>query len=157
MVKFRIVFFVLAFALGFGRFITSANAESMARDSKIASTTCSKEEIANGTSHISKQLNAFRLNNIQKAYTYASKDFKSSKNLKQFEELIKTGYPMLIGSKNFQIVSCDKISQLFMFVLNLSDKSQQLWEMRYLISYRGGAWGVEAATITQASNTKINS
>ena len=122
---------------------------------KVVTSTCSKSEISGGEAHIKKQMSAFKSKNLSKAYSYASKEFKVSKSSKQFEEIIQTNYPMLIGHKNYSITYCDKSSQLYMFILNLVDSKNASWEVRYLLSNFKGIWGVEAAAAAPIDTTKL--
>lgn len=116
---------------------------------------CSKNEQSQGIAHISKQLNAFNTRNFAKAYSFASKEFRSSKTSKQFEEIITTKYSMLLNFKNFKVTSCDKGGQFFMFTLELLDKKGSAWEVRYLLSNTSGVWGVEAAAVSPIDSPKL--
>lgn len=131
------------------------SSQKLNMDTKVSSATCSKNEISLGSTHISKQLNAFNSRNFAKAYSFASKEFRSSKTSKQFEEIITTKYSMLLNFKNFRVTSCDKSGQFFMFTLDLLDKKGTSWEVRYLLSNTNGVWGVEAAAVSQIDSPKL--
>ena len=131
------------------------SSQKLIKDAKVSSTTCSKNEISLGSAHISKQLNAFNTRNFAKAYSFASKEFRSSKTSKQFEEIITTKYSMLLNFKNFKVTSCDKGGQFFMFTLELLDKKGSAWEVRYLLSNTNGVWGVEAAAVSPIDSPKL--
>ena len=131
----------------------SQAASKFKTEAKVVS--CSKNEQSLGSAHISKQLNAYNSRNFAKAYSFASKEFRSSKTSKQFEEIISTKYSMLLNFKNFKVTSCEKSGQFFMFTLELLDKKGSAWEVRYLLSNTSGVWGVEAAAVSPIDSPKL--
>lgn len=129
--------------------------QNLGKETKVVSSTCSKSEISLGSAHISKQMSAFKIRNFASAYSFASKEFQSSKTLKDFEQIISSKYSMLLDYKNYKVTSCDKKGQFFMFILELLDKQGSAWEVRYLLSNTKGVWGVEAAAVFPLDSLKL--
>ena len=139
--------------MSFGQ--SAYSVQNLTKESKVVSSTCTKGDIALGSAHIAKQIGAFKFRNLSSAYSFASKEFRSSKTLKEFEQIISSKYSMLLDYKNYKVTSCDKKGQFFMFILELLDKQGSAWEVRYLLSNPKGVWGVEAAAASLIESPKI--
>ena len=110
--------------------------------------TCSSKEFTDGSAWIEGQLKAFSESTPDKAYSYASDNFRSKTSLEAFASVILSQYTMLLNIKDYQILSCDKSGDLFSFRLNLTDKALNSYSMEYLLSFTNNKWGVEAASVT---------
>ena len=148
--RFNLIVFILL--LGLLQQSPALAAQSSKSSGAITSTTCSKSEINAGSTLVSNQLAALRVKKFKQAYGFASKVFHSSKTLSEFQMIISTDYSMLIGFKNYRILSCDRKDYLYLFILNLVGKDQKLWKINYVVSNRNGIWGVEAAAASLSSD-----
>ena len=55
---------------------------------------------------------------------------------------------MLLNIKDYQILSCEKNGELFLFSLMLSDKESKTYAVEYVLSLTEGKWGIDGASVT---------
>ena len=109
--------------------------------------TCSNEEFKGGSVWIAGQLAAFGESEPDKAYSYASDEFKRANSLENFAAVIMSQYTMLLDIKDYKILSCEKNGELFLFELRLSDNQSIEYKMEYILSLRNNKWGVDGASV----------
>lgn len=109
--------------------------------------TCSNEELQGGSAWIAGQLAAFGESEPDKAYSYASAEFKNANDLESFAAVIMSQYTMLLDIKDYKILSCEKNGELFLFKLRLSDNQSIEYKMEYILSLRNNKWGVDGASV----------
>lgn len=117
--------------------------------------TCSNEQFTEGSDWIKGQLNAFGDDNPAKAYSYASENFRQRNDIDAFTNVIVSQYSMLLNIKNYQILSCDKRDNQFLFKGKLTDKQDKNYNFQYLLSLINGKWGVDGAEVSEKVG-KIN-
>ena len=110
--------------------------------------TCSSQEFTKGSDWIEGQLRAFKDTDAEKAYSYASENFRRSNSVEAFAAIIVSQYTMLLDLKDYQIVSCDKNGELFIFKVNISDNQGNSYAMEYMLSRNGEKWGIDGASVT---------
>ena len=110
--------------------------------------TCSNEEFKGGSAWIAGQLAAFGESEPDKAYSFASDEFKRTNSLEDFAAVIMSQYTMLLDIKDFKILSCEKNGELFIFELRLTDNQSIEYKMEYILSLRNSNWGVDGASVT---------
>jgi hypothetical protein len=110
--------------------------------------TCSTTEFQEGSAWIKGQLEAFSDSTPEKAYSYASEDFRRANSLESFAAVILSQYTMLLNIKDYQILSCEKNGELFLFNLMLSDKESNTYAVEYVLSLTEGKWGVDGASVS---------
>jgi len=110
--------------------------------------TCSTQEFTAGSDWIKGQLRAFIETDAEKAYSYASEDFRRSNSVEDFAAIIVSQYTMLLDLKDYQIVSCDKNGELFIFKVNVSDNQGNSYAMEYMLSRNGEKWVIDGASVT---------
>ncbi len=110
--------------------------------------TCSSEEFTGGSDWIKGQLKAFGEAEPEKAYSFASAEFRAANSLQDFAAVIVSQYSMLLDLKDYRIVSCDKNGGLFTFKVQISDNQGSSYSMEYLLSLVEGKWGVDAASVS---------
>lgn len=127
----------------------SASAETKSNDSLIQpSSECSTSEFEGGSSWIEGQLRAFNESEAKVAYGFASENFRSKTSIEQFVAIISTQYPMLLNLKSFAILNCERTEGFFLYNVQLVDKANQTYSMKYLLSLINKKWGVEAASVS---------
>lgn len=110
--------------------------------------TCSNEEFKGGSVWIAGQLAAFGESEPDKAYSYASDEFKRANSLENFAAVIMSQYTMLLDIKDYKILFCEKNGELFIFELRLTDNQSIEYKMEYILSLRNSKWGVDGASVT---------
>jgi hypothetical protein len=68
--------------------------------------------------------------------------------LESFAAVILSQYTMLLNIKDYQILSCEKNGELFLFSLMLSDKESKTYAVEYVLSLTEGKWGIDGASVT---------
>ena len=110
--------------------------------------TCTATEFKGGSDWIKGQLKAFGEAKPDKAYSYASENFRKKNSLEAFALTIISQYRMLLNLKDYQIMSCDKSQDLYTFKLDLTDNDLKHYSMQYLLSFVANKWGVEGASVS---------
>jgi hypothetical protein len=110
--------------------------------------TCSSTEFTGGSDWIKGQLKAFGEADPEKAYAFASAEFRAANSLQNFAAVIVSQYTMLLDLKDYQVISCDKNGELFTFKVQLSDNQGSSYSMEYLLSLVDDTWGVDAASVS---------
>lgn len=110
--------------------------------------TCTAAEFNGGSNWIKGQLKAFGEAKPDKAYSYASEEFRKKNSLEAFALTIISQYRMLLNLKDYQIVSCDRSQDLYTFKVELTDNDQAHYTMQYLLSFVANRWGVEGASVS---------
>ena len=148
----RPVIFTISLALVLSA-CASTKSENVSQNSqaKVTKSTpsCTKEEFSGGSKWINGQLRAFGEDNLSKAYTYASETFQKNFNLKMFTLIIIGEYSMLLNLKSFQVDSCGKSGERFVFNGKLEDKEGTQYAMEYTLSRIQNKWGVDGAQVSK--------
>jgi hypothetical protein len=110
--------------------------------------TCTSAEFTGGSNWIKGQLKAFGETDPEKAYSYASAEFRAANSLQDFAAVIVSQYAMLLDLKEYQVISCDKNGELFTFKVQLSDNQGSSYSMEYMLSLVNATWGVDAASVS---------
>ena len=110
--------------------------------------TCTSAEFTGGSNWIKGQLKAFGETDPEKAYSYASAEFRAANSLQDFAAVIVSQYAMLLDLKDYQVISCDKNGELFTFKVQLSDNQGSSYSMEYMLSLVNETWGVDAASVS---------
>lgn len=110
--------------------------------------TCTPAEFTGGSNWIKGQLKAFGETDPEKAYSYASAEFRAANSLQDFAAVIVSQYAMLLDLKDYQVISCDKNGELFTFKVQLSDNQGSSYSMEYMLSLVNETWGVDAASVS---------
>lgn len=110
---------------------------------------CSTDEFASGSQWIKGQLKAFGDDNPEKAYSYASESFRQRNSIEMFTAVIVGQYSMLLNLQSYEILSCEKAEEQFLFKGKLKDKADKNYTMQYLLSRVNGKWGVDGAQVSE--------
>ena len=105
---------------------------------------CSDKQKQLVTDHISSQVSAISKQDWPLAYSFASKSFQESIDVKSFEEIIIDSYSILINNEGLTFSGCEiKENKIFqeVTVVSSDDKS----ELSYRLSAVDEKLGVEAA------------
>ena len=66
-----------------------------------------------------------------------------------FTAVIVGQYSMLLNLKSYEILSCEKVEEQFMFKGKLIDKEGKHYTMKYLLSRINEKWGVDGALVSE--------
>jgi len=105
---------------------------------------CSDEQKRLVTEHINSQVSAISKQDWPLAYSFASKSFQESIDIKSFEVIITDSYSILINNEGLTFGGCEiKENKIFqeVTVVSSDDKS----ELSYRLSVVDEKLGVEAA------------
>ncbi|CAB4539127.1 MAG: DUF4864 domain-containing protein [Actinobacteria bacterium] len=105
---------------------------------------CSDQQKQLVTDHINSQVSAISKQDWPLAYSFASKSFQESIDIKSFEEIIIDSYSILINNEGLTFGGCEiKENKIFqeVTVVSSDDKS----ELSYRLSAVDEKLGVEAA------------
>lgn len=105
---------------------------------------CSDEQKRLVTEHINSQVSAISKQDWTLAYSFASKSFQESIDIKSFEVIITDSYSILINNEGLTFGGCEiKENKIFqeVTVVSSDDKS----ELSYRLSAVDEKLGVEAA------------
>jgi len=109
---------------------------------------CSDEQKRLVTEHINSQVSAISKQDWPLAYSFASKSFQESIDIKSFEVIITDSYSILINNEGLTFGGCEiKENKIFqeVTVVSSADKS----ELSYRLSAVDEKLGVEAANRVQ--------
>ena len=109
---------------------------------------CSDEQKRLVTEHINSQVSAISKQDWPLAYSFASKSFQESIDIKSFEVIITDSYSILINNEGLTFGGCEiKENKIFqeVTVVSSDDKS----ELSYRLSVVDEKLGVEAANRVQ--------
>ena len=105
---------------------------------------CSSEQKQLVTDHISSQVSAISKQDWPLAYSFASKSFQESIDVKSFEVIITDSYSFLINNEGLTFGECEiKEDRIFQEVTVVSRDNQS--ELSYRLSAVDEKLGVEAA------------
>lgn len=127
------------------------------QESAPAQPTCSNSEIVQGSAWIKGQLAAFTKEDLETAYSFASESFKARSGLQQFVAIIVTNYGFLLNARSYTVGDCTKEGELFLFNVQVTDRSGQKYLMEYTVSKIANAWGVDAASVTTDDDEPVYS
>jgi len=109
---------------------------------------CSDKQKQLVTDHINSQVSAISKQDWPLAYSFASKSFQESIDIKSFEEIIIDSYSILINNEGLTFSGCEiKENKIFqeVTVVSSDDKS----ELSYRLSAVDEKLGVEAANLVE--------
>ena len=109
---------------------------------------CSDKQKQLVTDHISSQVSAISKQDWPLAYSFASKSFQESIDVKSFEVIITDSYSFLINNEGLTFGECEiKENKIFqeVTVVSSDDKS----ELSYKLSAVDEKLGVEAANLVE--------
>ena len=113
---------------------------------------CSDEQKRLVTEHINSQVSAISKQDWPLAYSFASKSFQESIDIKSFEVIITDSYSILINNEGLTFGGCEiKENKIFqeVTVVSSDDKS----ELSYRLSVVDQKLGVEAANLVEQSES----
>jgi len=113
---------------------------------------CSDEQKRLVTEHINSQVSAISKEDWPLAYSFASKSFQESIDIKSFEVIITDSYSILINNEGLTFGGCEiKENKIFqeVTVVSSDDKS----ELSYRLSVVDQKLGVEAANLVEQSES----
>ena len=145
----KIFFFTISLSFA----LTSCSKSPPQLDSKenkntvVVLNNCTKNDFEEGSRWITGQLRAFKKTDPKYAYGFASEDFRSTLSISQFADIISTEYSMLLDWRNFEILSCEKNDEYFLFGVKVVSNEEIVYTLDYFLSKIGGSWGVDSANI----------
>lgn len=105
---------------------------------------CNEKQKQLVTDHINSQVSAISKQDWPLAYSFASKSFQESIDIKSFEVIITDSYSILINKEGLTFGGCEiKENKIFQEVTVVS--SDDKLELSYRLSAVDGKLGVEAA------------
>ena len=113
---------------------------------------CSNAENSAGGDLIRAQLQAFKKQDLEGAYGYATESFKENNSLSEFKSVIENQYSMLLDLKSFEILQCAREAEIYYFNLSLIDNTGQNYSMDYALANTDGIWGVIGAQVSMNLN-----
>jgi len=108
---------------------------------------CTYSQKIAGLKVITGQLQAFKANNLNLAYTFASSHFRSQTSLDEFSAIIANSYPMLLNLKSFSVTTCLPLAQYLNYVVAIQDSAGDKFQFFYQLSQNAHKWGVEGVQI----------
>ena len=109
---------------------------------------CSSEQKQLVTDHISSQVSAISKQDWPLAYSFASKSFQESIDVKSFEVIITDSYSFLINNEGLTFGECEiKEDRIFQEVTVVSRDNKS--ELSYRLSAVDENLGVEAANLVE--------
>ncbi len=115
-----------------------------------AEPTCTSTQTREGRAWIEGQLKAFGDSDLESAYTFASQSFQARSSFEQFSLIIVSNYGFLLELGSYEVVSCSKRGEFFLFAVEVIDKQGEKYPMEYMLSRQGATWGVDAALVTMS-------
>lgn len=111
---------------------------------------CNEKQKQLVTDHINSQVSAISKQDWPLAYSFASKSFQESIDIKSFEVIITDSYSILINKEGLTFGGCEiKENKIFQEVTVVS--SDDKLELSYRLSAVDGKLGVEAANRVEPS------
>jgi hypothetical protein len=126
---------------------SSTTTQKATQESAAPQPSCSQSEIDGGSAWIKGQLAAFRNQDFESAYGYASKSFQSGRSLEQFTAIISSGYGFLLNSRTNSVGECIKEGNNFLFDVQVTAESGTNYPMMYALTKTEETWGINAATV----------
>ena len=109
---------------------------------------CSSEQKQLVTDHISSQVSAISKQDWPLAYSFASKSFQESIDVKSFEVIITNSYSFLISNEGLTFGECEiKEERIFQEVSTISSDTKLT--LSYRLSAADEKLGVEAANLVE--------
>ena len=109
---------------------------------------CSSEQKQLVTDHISSQVSAISKQDWPLAYSFASKSFQESIDVKSFEVIITDSYSFLINNEGLTFGECEiKEDRIFQEVTTISSDTKL--RLSYRLSAVDEKLGVEAANLVE--------
>jgi hypothetical protein len=113
---------------------------------------CSDEQKRLVTEHINSQVSAISKEDWPLAYSFASKSFQESIDIKSFEVIITDSYSILINNEGLTFGGCEiKENKIFQEVTVVSSDYKS--ELSYRLSVVDQKLGVEAANLVEQSES----
>ncbi len=104
---------------------------------------------------ISGQLAAFRAGDYAAAYVFADKEIKSQFPLERFEQMVKTGYPVIAKSvsANFGL-TFDNGDEAVVNV-RVASADQKVIAYQYMLRRAGEAWRITGVVLLKDQTTEV--
>ena len=117
------------------------------------STTLAADEQTDIQNTISNQLEAFASDDFTEAFTHASPGIKDIfGSVDNFSRMVKKGYPMVWRYNNFQFLKLEETPQGYSQIVRITDKTDELFLLKYFMKNISGIWKISGVTIIKASD-----
>jgi ABC-type transporter MlaC component len=100
---------------------------------------------------IEAQLAAFRAEDYAKAYTFAAAEIQGMFNRDQFEQMVKTGYPLIAHSTTAEFGLAIDSGDEAVVSVKVSNGEKKSVTYQYHLVKQKGAWRIGGVTEVQAS------
>ncbi len=104
--------------------------------------------------HITEQIEAFKNQDFESAYSFAAVSFQDNINLDVFSQSIQAQYFMLLDNSGVEFGQCEIINGDVLQIVTVTS-SQDNYTLNYVLSIEDGKLGVVAAVVTSVSGTTI--
>ena len=94
------------------------------------------------TNVVESQLAAFRTKDYATAYTFATAGIKEKFPLNAFEQMVKTGYPIIAASRSARFGDCFDNGRKAILNLTVIGRGGQMLECQYLLELEGDRWKI---------------
>ena len=132
--------------------LTSACSNSSSLSSKDIPATlevgseCPTNDAAKVLDVVTKQVSSFKEQDVDKAYTYSTQDFKDLFDVKSFYEIVLSGYTSLLVNESVEYGLCTVADQGFNQIVMIKSKSK-LERMDFGVLNEDGRYGVNKVEI----------
>lgn len=107
------------------------------------------------TAVIEAQLAAFRAGDFDKAYTFAASPIREMFPLSEFQQMVKTGYPIIATSAKAEFGIClDNGTEASVFV-HVESKDGTSKDYQYGLVREPGGWRITGVTEPEARGTRV--
>ena len=115
---------------------------------------CTSEQSRVVADHITEQIEAFKDQDFERAYSFAAVSFQENINLDVFSQSIQAQYFMLIDNSGVEFGQCEIINGDVLQIVTVTS-SQNNYTLDYVLSIEDEKLGVVAAVVTSVSDTTI--
>ena len=107
------------------------------------------------TAVIEAQLAAFRAGDFDKAYTFAASPIREMFPLTEFQQMVKTGYPIIVTSVKAEFGIClDNGTEASVFV-HVESKDGTSKDYQYGLVREPSGWRITGVTEPEARGTRV--
>ena len=107
------------------------------------------------TAVIEAQLAAFRAGDFDKAYTFAASPIREMFPLTEFQQMVKTGYPIIVTSVKAEFGIClDNGTEASVFV-HVESKDGTSKDYQYGLVREPGGWRITGVTEPEARGSRV--
>ncbi|MBE7213464.1 MAG: DUF4864 domain-containing protein [Gluconacetobacter diazotrophicus] len=116
------------------------------------STAAVKQEL---TAVIDAQLAAFRANDYPKAYTFAAAGIQGMFSRNQFEEMVKTAYPVIAHSAKAEYGLAFDTGEEAVVNVTVENADGQRTQYQYLLKKEDGAWKINGVAELKSDGMSV--